>query len=321
MRRGFVCVLALLIVGLALTACSRQPPAQEQPAAAARSSPPGAAAAPAPAAPDIRLPDAAGGWTASGPSSVYDTETIYSYIDGHAEVYRAYGFKRCVSRRFAGPAGEADLVADVFELASPEDAFGMFTHDRDGDPGGVGNDSLVRHGWLSFWTGPYFVSVVAEGDTERSRRAVLEVGRAVASALPSGGAPPAIVGDLPPRDLDRRSVRFLRHPQILNTHVFVADENVFALTPDTAAALGTYRRGADRAYLLLVDYPDAARAQAAADRARKGLLNGAPGDEPVKVKDGGFSAVRVTGPRVTAVLAATKAGLARDLLNLASPSR
>jgi hypothetical protein len=126
------------------------------------------------------------------------------------------------------------------------------------------------------------------------------------------------VGDLPPRDLDARSIRFLRHAQILNTHVFVSDENVFALAPDTSAALGAYRRGADRAYLLLVDYPDATRAQAAADSARRGLLNGAPGDEPVAAKEGGLFAVKVAGRRLAAVLAATKASLARDLLRAAS---
>jgi len=313
MRRGLVFVLALLIVALAVTACVRQQPEQPPPS--------GGAAGSAIASPDIHLPDAAGGWTARGAASLYDPETIYSYIDGHAEVYRAYGMKRCISRRFAGPAGEADLVADVFELASPEDAYGMFTHDRDGDPAGIGNDSLFRYGWLSFWTGPYFVSIVAERDTERSRKVVLETGRAIAASLPAGGQPPAIVGDLPPRDLDPRSVRFLRHGQILNTHVFVSDDNVFALAPDTAAALGTYRRGSDRAYLLLVDYPDVTRAGAAVDSVRKGLLNGASGDAPVSVNDQGFYAIRVTGRRLAAVLAATTASLARDLLAATSSAK
>jgi len=311
MRRGIAPVLLLLVVGLTLTACSRQPPQQGQP-------PPGATAAPpAVTASDIRLPDAAGGWTAGSAPAVYDPETIYDYIDGHAEVYRAYGFKRCVSRRFTGPAGESDVVADVFELASPDDAYGMFTHDRDGEPAGIGNDSLVRYGWLSFWKGPYFVSVVAEGDTERSRAAVLELGRTIAAALPAGGQIPPIVLALPARHLDRRSVRFLRHAQILNTHVFVSDENVFALAPDTAAALGAYTRGADRGYLLLVDYPGAERAGAAADSARRAWLGGATGDVPVPLKDKSWAAMRVDLRRLTAVLGATSAGFARELLNSA----
>jgi hypothetical protein len=310
MRRGLALVLAVLVLALTPTACSRQQPQQAPPSASA-------SVAPAAAAPDVRLPDAAGGWTASSAPAVYDPETIYDYIDGHAEVYRAYGFKRCVSRRFTGPAGESDVIADVFELASPDDAYGMFTHDRDGEPAGIGNDSLVRYGWLSFWKGPYFVSIVAEGDTERSRAAVLELGRTIAAALPAGGQIPPIVRALPARHLDRRTVRFLRHAQILNTHVFVSDENVFALAPDTAAALGAYTRGADRGYLLLLDYPDAARAGRAASTARSRWLNGATGDAPTALNDRTFAAVRAAGPRVAAVLGATSAGFARELLNSA----
>jgi hypothetical protein len=304
---------SLLIVGalsLTVLSCRQQGPATDRAATAAER----VAATTAATGADVALPDGAGGWTARGAPTAYDRESIYSYIDGHAEVYMAYGFKRCVSRRYAGPQGEADIVADVFELASADDAFGMFTHDRDGAPAGVGNDSLFRHGWLSSWAGPYFLSIVAEGDTARSREAVIEIGRTIAAGLPRGDRPPAIVGDLPARDLDPRSVRFLRHPQILNTHVFVADENVLGLAPDTAAVLGKYQRGADRGHLLIVEYPEAARAAAAADGFRKGVLNGATGQDPVAVRDRGFFAARAEGRRLHAVLGAATPALARDLV-------
>lgn len=304
MRHGPVLVVSLIVVAAAAGVWYLRRPAH----APAQADPPPSDL--------VRLGlDSVAGWTASGPSATYDPESIYSYIDGHAEVYRAYGMRRCVSRRFAGPAGEPDLVVDVFELASPEDAFGVFTHDRDGEPAGVGNDSLFRHGWLSFWTGPYFVSIVAEGESERSRLAVLETGRAVARVLPQpGGGRPAIVDDLPAADLDPRSVRFLRHAQILNTHVFVSDDNVLALEPDTAAALGTYRRGSQRAFLLIVDYPDAARASAAAQGFRSALLEGAGEGEAVAVGERGYFALRVAGRRVRAVLAAQSVDLARELV-------
>jgi hypothetical protein len=119
---------------------------------------------------------------------------------------------------------------------------------------------------------------------------------------------------LPADGLDPRSIRFLRHPQILNTHVFVSDENVFGLAPDSAAALGAYQRGPTRAHLLLVDYPDEARAARAAAGARAALLNGSAGSEPVAVGDRGYFAVGVAGRRVRAVLAAQSVELARELV-------
>ena len=85
-----------------------------------------------------KMPAQAAGWTAVEEAEAYDTESIYTYIDGHAEVYMAYGMKRCLSQRYAGPEGEPDIVLDLFEQASPADAFGVFTHDRDGEEVDVG---------------------------------------------------------------------------------------------------------------------------------------------------------------------------------------
>jgi hypothetical protein len=309
MRHGLVPVLAVLVFAAGPGAsCSRsQPDGPDH--RAARWSTPGPAEQAV-----IHLPDAVDGWAASEPQRVHDRETIYDYIDGLAEVYLAYGMTRCVSRRYGRPNPPGDLVADVFELASPEDAFGVFTVDRDGEPVPIGGDALYRHGWLSFWTDRYFVSVVAQGDPGGIREPVLALGRIIAGALPGGAGRPALVGELPPRDLDPRSVRFLRHPQILNTHVFVSDGNPLGLAPDTAAALGRYERSGGRGHLLLVDYPDAGRAAAAAGRFQADVLGGAAGDGAATLGDRGAFAVRSTGRRVAAVLGATTPAFARELL-------
>ena len=71
------------------------------------------------AAPEgVALPVEVEGWRATGEREVWDTETIFSYIDGHAEVYLAYGMKRCISQRYSGPEGEPEIVVDLFEVGS-----------------------------------------------------------------------------------------------------------------------------------------------------------------------------------------------------------
>jgi len=126
-----------------------------------------------------QLPEEALGWRAVDRGELYDQESIFSYIDGHAEVYLAYGMTGCLARRYAGPQGEADVTLDVFEMASPADAYGVFTYDRDGERVDVGREGLFRYGWLSFWKGRSSSSVTAEADTEAARAAVLELGRSV----------------------------------------------------------------------------------------------------------------------------------------------
>ena len=181
------------------------------------------------AAAQIRLPSSVMGWQRAADGQHYDPETIFSYIDGHAEVYLAYGMKGCDAERYTGPGGEPDLILDIFEMASSADAFGVFTHDTEGEGVGIGRDSRYRYGWLSFWQGSNFVSIVAEGETERAEQATLELGRQVAALLPTEGVAPSILGALPGAGLETRTVRYLHHPQILNTHLPIDPENLLDL--------------------------------------------------------------------------------------------
>jgi hypothetical protein len=234
----WVVLLAILLgaIGVALWLFSRQPEPSSSSLQAA-------------------LPSSVEGWQRSPSGQRYDPETIFSYIDGHAEVYLAYGMRGCIAERYTGPDEQPDLILDIFEMGSPADAFGVFTHDTEGDNVGIGTDSRYRFGWLSFWQGSSFVSIVAEGESEMAEEATLELGRQVAALLPGNGEVPALVQALPPEDLHVDSVRYLHHPQILNTHLPVDPENLLDLGMDTEAALGTYQRGQDRAHLLIVDYP------------------------------------------------------------------
>ena len=61
----------------------------------------------------------------------------------------------------------------------------------DGEPVGIGDGSLYRYGWLSFWQDRYFVSLMAEAESERAEQAVLDLAHGVAALLPATGSSPA----------------------------------------------------------------------------------------------------------------------------------
>lgn len=232
------------------------------------------------------IPTDVAGWRSVDQGQIYDTESIYSYIDGHAEVYMAYGMVRCLSRRYSGPEGEPDIVLDLFEQASASDAFGVFTHDRDGEEVDIGQGGLFRHGWLSFWKGHWFGSVYAEGESVASKEAVLALGRAAADAMTEVGEVPLLVAELPTDGLDPRSVRFLHTQEILNGVVYLGYENALQFGPKVDAVVGRYQRPEGSGWLLLVDYADDATAELAEGGATEGGI-----------------AVRRKGSRLAAVLA------------------
>jgi len=208
-------------------------------------------------------------WTSDGPDEIYDTESIFAYIDGHAEVYLAYGMKKCVSRRYLTADSDAEIVVDLFEMASPADAFGVFSHDRGGEEVAVGQGGIFRHGWLSFWKGSWYGSIYSSGGDEGSRQAVIELGLAVAEALEGIGAVPTLVGRMPAEGLDPATVCYLRSPQILNAHVFVGDDNLFGLGPDVETVVGKYDLGGTTGHLVLVRYPDETVAATVESRIRE----------------------------------------------------
>ncbi len=215
------------------------------------------------------LPIEASGWAAAGDEEVFDTESIFAYIDGHAEVYLAYGMKRCVSRRYAAATARtrsSSISSRWRRRPTPSASSATIARVRTWRWGrGASSATVGSRSGRARGTGR---STRPSGD-EGARQAVLDVGRAVAGALESGGEVPALVTRMPASGLDPASVCYLRSPQILNAHVFVGGDDLFGLGPGG--------RGGGRestisvrppVHLVLVRYPDEATAETVERRVR-----------------------------------------------------
>ncbi len=259
------------------------------------------------------LPDRVGQWAAEPGDRIYDPETIFDYIDGAGEVYIAYDMRSCLSRRFAAEDGPT-IVLDIFDMGSSKNAFGVFTHDQDGDPLELGQGALYRPGWLSLWKGRFFLSIYAEEETPAVEKALRELAAAVASGIKEVGPKPSILSKLPPAGLQTRAIHYLRHPMLLNYHYYLSDENILELGPQTDAVLAAYRRDGKGARLLLVVYPDG---QAAAGGHASFLRHYLPEKvtaEVVFLEDRKWSTATVAGNLLTVVLEADSRQFAEDLV-------
>jgi hypothetical protein len=224
--------------------------------------PPLAAAAASP--PDLGrlLPAEFAGWKPAGADRAFTRDTISEYMDGAGEIYLAYGFRRLLVREYAGPS-DSPLVAEVYDMSVPADAYGIAANDQDGADVAVGRDGLYGGGRLRFWKGPYFVRLLAEKEADGTRGLLADMGRAIASAIPEEGRRPALMDALPAERLDRKSLRYFHKQVSLNTYYYLADENVLLLDQRTEVAMGRYREGWEKALLLVCRYPSAADAHGA----------------------------------------------------------
>lgn len=246
----------------------------------------------------IMFPPEVCGWKPAGPDEVYDAETLYDYIDGGAEVYRSFNVQHVFARRYA-KNGAQDIIADVFDMGSSEDAFGAYHHDmREGQNAGIGQESEYLEGALAFWKGPYFVSIIAFDETEDSKQALLDLGRAIADAIRDEGSPPDMLKLLPQDRLIASQVRYLHTHASLNNYYYLADDNLLNLDKNTEGVLARYKpidsEADDAPYvLLLVRYPSKAAARAALERFRRGYMIDADGEGLVRTENGKWAAAQI----------------------------
>jgi hypothetical protein len=259
------------------------------------------------------LPERVQTWTKTGEDALYDERTIFDYINGAAEVYRAYNMQGCLSRRYETPDGQA-VILDIFDMGSSEDAYGVFTNDQDGKELDLGQGAFYRSGWLSMWKDRFFISLYGEQDTEATFAAVRSLAEAVSQLIEVEGQKPGILSNLPSEGILPRSVRFFHDHMVLNRHYYLAGENILNLGASTGGVLASYKRKEGSARLLILEYPDSERAKSAHAAFLTHYIPDANVSGVALVEEDTWCAARVHGKFIAIVLECRDPDLARELL-------
>ncbi len=200
------------------------------------------------------------GWKVTDTVETYDRESIFDYINGAGEVYRSYGFRDVTVWRFSKPDAP-EITVEIFDMGSPEDAYGVFSYTRESEESGIGGGYEQRGSVLCFWQNRYYVCLAAYESTDDVRQAVTMLARSIAQQLPQSDGIPPLIGLLPQEGLIEHTQRFFHIHASLNYHYFLAEQNILRLSESTNAVLGVYESGTT--YLLCVEYPSAQEAEEA----------------------------------------------------------
>ena len=252
-------------------------------------------------------------WSKQTGDQIYTLQTIFSYINGGAEVYKAYNMRRCLTRRYATPQGPA-IVLDLFDMGTSEDAYGVFTHDPAGEAIKLGQDGRLRPGWINFWKDRFFISIYSEEETPAAQKAVRLLGEKVDFLITSPGTRPKIIGRLPAEGLQAASIRYLHHHVILNYHYYLSDENLLNLSSETEAVLAEYQRKNAEALVLMVSYPEATAANNAFANFNRHYLEQGGRKGLVVLENNKWSGSKISGQLLVIVLEADRRQLAEILL-------
>jgi hypothetical protein len=259
------------------------------------------------------------GWKVSEGPDDYNRETAFKYMDGAAELFIAYNMKTLTVLRYE-KQGRPAITAEIFQMGSGEDAYGLFYFESD-DPGaGVGQGSEFGGGLLRFWIGPYFVSVYGENTGADVEASTVRIGKSIAASIKETGNPPRILSLLPDGEapLAKSQAWFLHSHILLNQRFFIENKNVLNLANDVDAALGRYGTGKEKVHLLLVRYPSPNRADQAFNSFRNACMAAADGKSSMKTDNDRWIVADMQGVYIAIVFNAPDEAFAERLMKSVS---
>jgi hypothetical protein len=192
---------------------------------------------------------------------VYPGESLFDMIDGGADVFFEYGFRRAGTARYVRDGGEA-VRADLYEMTDPLSAFGVFSYmaASTGSAVRIGQEAVAGDNFVICWKGTYVGTATAlNGGTRADALGIVSL---IDSCLPPGGSVPELV------------LRLRRDPARLSDVVFVrgvlglfrhADFDPSDILPPGGGAVAT----ADSCWLLAVPCEELPGCEETLQRARR----------------------------------------------------
>jgi len=160
----------------------------------------------------LPMPGFAEGWRSDSGVRIYTKDTLFEHINGEAELYFPYGFVVAATARYERTRdGDDSVTADVYEMGSLLDAFGVYSNYRAPDKAvpPFGSEGFYDDHQLMFYQDKYFVRLTARGSWEQSAEALLACGSAIAHRLPQPAVQPPELTMLKIDGVDPRTIVYL----------------------------------------------------------------------------------------------------------------
>jgi hypothetical protein len=135
----------------------------------------------------LPTPGFAEGWVIKEKINIYTEKDLYKYINGEAELYYPYGFKALATTVYARADNpELGIVADIYEMGSSIDAFGIYSRYRDPNEESVpiGTEGFVNESQLLFAKNRYYVRLSPSGTVTMEKSIFLTCAQSIAKNIP-----------------------------------------------------------------------------------------------------------------------------------------
>ena len=141
----------------------------------------------------LPAPSCAEGWSMDGKVALFDKDSLFDRINGESELYFPYGFAMLAYSRYASVKNpQIAIDADVYQMGSLLDAFGIFANYRRKDSReiGIGSGAVVSPSQLLFYQNRYYVRLQVTGTISVDQDVLVSCARAIARNLPQNAGRP-----------------------------------------------------------------------------------------------------------------------------------
>jgi len=124
-------------------------------------------------------------------------DSLWEYINGGAEIYHTYGFREVMTADYS--SNGTDIVVDLYEFSSADQAYGMYSYLRPDEPKSVeyGVEGFITGSSVDFVIGSLLVRITAFEASEESALVLSEASKALSVALPGTKQAPQSFGRFP----------------------------------------------------------------------------------------------------------------------------
>ena len=176
------------------------------------------------------LPNEIKGWIAQTESEIAIGQDLYLVINGGAEIYHEYGFKKAIFQTYIDSKGNS-INLEIYEMESNAAAFGMYSF-KTGKKGlflKLGYEGWLEFYYLNFWKGNYLVTLTSM-QTDTSCIADLEkLANAVDNKIKCTSTLPPLLSFLPEENLQKNSIKYLKGNLALFNQDLFGPKNIFGL--------------------------------------------------------------------------------------------
>ena len=152
------------------------------------------------------------GWSRDkGPTS-YNPDNLYKYIDGSAELYLSYGFRKLVSSTYLYEKKEDNfLIMDIYDMGSGLNAFGIYSSYRGTKTQllRIGTEVYLTDNSLTFYKGKNFVYLQSGRLFPETGAAMKKAAQMIAGKIPGRSERPLELSYLPGENMMERTSKYI----------------------------------------------------------------------------------------------------------------